>query len=251
MSESASPVAWQCAEVVSAFLDRRQALIPLLDVQEDLIRVLIDRHAHPIERFLDIGCGDGAMSELVLSRRPDSEAVLVDFSEPMLERAGRRLEGRAGRWRAVRSDLSDPGWHAQLAPAGFGAAVSALAIHHLPPERKRSLFAEIFELLEPGGMFVNLDYVCVEGPLHGLFDEQMVANAVRAERERGGDRSAEQVRHDLLDDDGDEDLPDSAEQQVKWLSEAGFRGAEVHFKWAEASVFGAVKPTGGAVDAGD
>ena len=241
MSGSAPGSTWQRAEMVSAFLDRRKQMIPMLDLQEQLIGTLLDRHPHAIERFLDLGSGDGAMSELVLSRRPDAEAVLVDFSEPMLAGAAQRLDGRS--WKPVRGDLSDPGWRSALPDGDYDAAVSSLAIHHLPPERKRALFAELLELLSPGGIFVNLDYVLVEGPLHGLFDEQMVANAVRAERERGGARAAEEIRHQLSDDGvGDEDLPDTAENQVLWLADAGFSGAELHFKWAEAAVFGGCKP---------
>jgi hypothetical protein len=53
----------------------------------------------------------------------------------------------------------------------------------------------------------------------------------------------EEVECDLVDD-GDEDRPDRAEDQVQWLQAAGFDGAEVHFKWAEAAIFGAVKPGG-------
>jgi len=37
-------------------------------------------------------------------------------------------------------------------------------------------------------MFVNMDYVAIDGPLQGLFDEEMLASAVRAERESGGTR---------------------------------------------------------------
>jgi tRNA (cmo5U34)-methyltransferase len=249
-ADGASPGAtWQGADMVDAFLRRRETLIPMIDVQEALIGTLLDRHPHPIERFLDLGSGNGAMSELVLSRRPDAEAVLVDFSEPMLASVGERLGDPGGRWQAVRGDLAEPDWRARLAGGSFGAAISGLAIHHLPPQRKRALFGELFELLAPGGLFVNLDYVLVHGPLAGLFNEQMVANAMHAERERAGEHAArheaEEVRRQLADDGvGDEDIPDTAEDQVAWLSDAGFEQAEVHFKWAEASVFGAVKPSG-------
>ncbi len=241
---SAPGATWQGEEMVSAYLRRRESMIPMLDVQEELIARLLQRHPRPIARFLDLGCGDGAMSQLVLSCRPEAEAVLVDFSEPMLEGAARRLGD--GRWSAVRGDLSDPSWHAELARGSFGAVVSGLAIHHLPPAAKRALFAATFALLEPGGLFVNLDYVLVEGPLRGLFDERMVELAAEAEHARHGDRAAQDVRRALSEDGvGDEDLPDTAEEQVRWLAEAGFEQAEVHFKWAEAAVFGGCKPTGG------
>jgi tRNA (cmo5U34)-methyltransferase len=228
---------WQREELAASFAERRRILIPLLEVQEEVVRHLLARHGRPIARFLDVGCGAGGMSEVVLGSRPGSEGVLVDFSEPMLERVAVQLAGYAGRWQAVSGDLNDPGWRDGLSAGRFDAIVSGLAIHHLPSDRKRTLFVELLDLLEPGGIFVNMDYVAIDGPLSGLFDEEMLAAAVRAERESGGTHSAHEV--DLQDDD---DRPDSVEDQLRWLREAGFEQVEVHFKWAEAAVFGGARP---------
>ena len=239
MSAHATPGAhWQSEELSASFAERRRGLIPLLDVQEDVLGHLLSRHDRPIARFLDLGCGAGAMSELLLGAMPGSAGVLVDFSEPMLARAAVNLAGNAGRWQAVTGDLNDPAWRDALPAGRYDAIVSGLAIHHLPPERKPLLFAECFGLLQPGGMFVNMDYVAIAGPLQGLFDEQMLANAVRAERESGGTRREHEV--DLEDDD---DRPDTVEDQLRWLRDAGFAQVEVHFKWAEAAVFGGVRPS--------
>jgi tRNA (cmo5U34)-methyltransferase len=246
MSGATPGSTWQSAEMTDSYLRRRETLIPFLDLQEELIGILLDRHPHAIARFLDVGCGAGAMSSLVFAHRPEAEGVGVDFSEPMLETAERELS--VARWQAVRGDLSDPGWPDGLpAGAGYGAVVSGLAIHHLPAARKRGLFAEIFALLAPGGMFVNLDYVSVEGTLQGSFHERMVENAICAEHERGGERTPMQIRAELGEDGvGDEDLPDTAENQVQWLRDAGFEHAEIHFKWGEAAVYGGVRPSSNA-----
>ncbi len=229
--------AWQQPELVASYAERRRVLVPLLDVQEDVLARLLSRHGRAVARFLDLGAGAGGVSELVLSTQPGSEAVLVDFSEPMLERAAVHLAAYDGRWQVVRGDLNDPSWPRVLPAGRYDAVVSGLAIHHIPAERKRALFAEAFELLEPGGMFVNMDYVAIEGPLQGLFDEQMRANAVEHEHASGGTRSEQEV--DCEDDD---DRPDSVEDQLRWLREAGFEQVEVHFKWAEAAIFGGVRP---------
>jgi len=158
----------------------------------------------------------------------------------MLAGVQRRLQGR-GRWRIVRGDLSDAGWRDALPERRYGAAVSALAIHHLPAARKRSLYAEVFALLEDGALFVNLDYVTVAGPLRGVWDEQLVANSLRVERQRGGTHTAAELERELCGD-ADEDRPDTVDDQVRWLREAGFADVEVHFKWAEVAVFGGERP---------
>jgi SAM-dependent methyltransferase len=231
---------WRAPELVGSYLEGRETLIPMLDVMEDLVRRLLTRAPRPIGRFLDLGCGGGAMSELVRSINP-AEAILVDFSEPMLE-AARRRGGDGEGWHVRSGDLRDPGWRRELPATRYDAVVSGLAIHHLPAARKRALFAEVHDLLEPGGMFVNLDYVTQHGPLAGLWDDEMLAAAVRANRDHGGDRSEEEVEADIFDDSG-EDRPDTAEDQVAWLREAGFDPADVYFKWAEAAVFGGLRPT--------
>lgn len=233
--------AWQQPELVSEFLDQRATLLPLLDVQEDLIRRLFTRHSHPVTRFLDIGAGDGAMSQLLLAIAPAAEAVLVDYSQPMLARAEERLGHERSRWQAVRGDLREPAWRQELPAGAYDAAVSSYAIHHLPSQRKRALFAELFDVLAPGAMFVNIDVVTVDGPLQGLFDEQMVANAIAAEHRHGGQRGDEQIERELLADETD-DQPDSLDEQLQWLREAGFADVEVHFKWAEGTIFGGIRP---------
>jgi len=83
----------------------------------------------------------------------------------MLDRAAGRFAGK--RLIAVRKhDLADP--LPGLAPAD--AIISALAIHHLSDQRKRTLFSEIHALLKPGGAFVNLDLVASPTPeLHQRF----------------------------------------------------------------------------------
>jgi ubiquinone/menaquinone biosynthesis C-methylase UbiE len=239
MSGASPGAAWQRAEIAEEFLDRRQAVLPLIDVQEDLVRRIFTRRGREVERVLDVGAGDGAMSELMRSLYPRAQAVLVDFSEPMLARVQRRLGD--GGWRAVRADLSSPGWREELPEGSYDAAVSSYAIHHLTAERKRALFAELFALLEPGGMFVNVDVVAIGAPLAGLFDEQMAANDA-AVREAAGEIAHEHAESELFDDH-EEDRPDPADSQLQWLREAGFEDVELHFKWAEGAIFGAVKPS--------
>jgi SAM-dependent methyltransferase len=239
MSSTTPGAHWQSDELVASYAERREILLPLLDIQEDVMRRLLERHHRPVARFLDVGAGDGALSALVFGCHPRARGVLLDNSEPMLARAEQRFASGELRWEPVRADLSRPAWRAALPAGRFDLIVSGLAIHHLPAARKRELFAELFELLEPGGLFVNMEYVATSGPLQGLFDEEMRAKALDFERAQGGARHAHEV--DLQDD---HDFPDTAADQLEWLRAAGFRETEIHFKWAEAAIYGGSRPEG-------
>ena len=246
MSAASTPGAhWQRSELVSSYLERREILVPLIGQQEEVVRLLIERHPRAVGRFLDLGAGDGALSSLVFAISPQAHGVLVDNSEPMLARVSDRFAATDFRWHTLRADLDDAAWPAAIPAGHFDLVISGLAIHHLPASSKRRLYMQIYELLAPGGLFVNMDYVTVAGPLRGLFDEDMRAKALADEHAHdpvdavGGSRSAEEV--DLEDD---HDLPDTVEDQLAWLRAAGFEQVETHFKWAEAAIFGGTRPEG-------
>src|SRR4051794_14307221 len=145
---------WSRPERVAEYLSRE---IPHRPTAEEM---LLEALPARVERFVDLGTGDGRMLALVRSRHPEATAIGLDSSEPMLARAAERfsddplVELRA-------HDLGQP-----LAESGpFDAVVSGLAIHHLEDERKRELFGEIRTLLAPGGVFANLDLVSSASPL--------------------------------------------------------------------------------------
>jgi tRNA (cmo5U34)-methyltransferase len=241
MSGGAPGAAWQQEHVVAGFIDDRRKLIPLFDVQEALVRRLITRGDRQIRRFCDVGSGDGGFSELVMDAFPESTGVLVDFSEPMLEAAEKRLASRVGRWAIVRGDLSTSAWRDGL-PAGdrYDAVVSRLAIHHLPDERKRQLYEETFDLLVPGGIFLNWEHVETAGLAEGLFDEFFRDRLLEAEREREDPRSTEEVLRSY-DDAADDDILRDPETQCGWLREIGFEQVDTYFKLPGLAIFGGVK----------
>lgn len=243
-SDPAAPGAiWQSAEVAAAFRNDGRQLIPLLDAQEELVRELLVRGGRRIDRFCDLGAGDGAFAQLVMDARPNATGVLVDFSEPMLEAATNRLAVYSGRWEAAAADLSKAGWQSVIPEGRFDAIVSALCIHHLPDERKRQLYAEVFDLLEPGGIFLNCDHVSADGLTEGLFEEHLVRRLIELERRRPDPRPNEVVEREFREREAvEQDMPQAADVQAEWLRQIGFEEVGVYFKWVALAVFGGLKP---------
>src|SRR5262249_19531237 len=151
---------WKNTSLVRTYLDGIRGGIPFGMEQLEVMLRVIEARAEPITRFADLGCGGGAVASAVLGRYPQAHATLIDFSEPMLADARARLDTREPRPRFIVADLASPTWVGALAEAArFDAVVSGYAIHHLPDTRKRELYAEIFALLAPGAMFVNVEHV--------------------------------------------------------------------------------------------
>ena len=97
-----------------------------------------------------------------------------------------------------------------------------MAIHHLEHDRKRSLYGEVFDLLEPGGVFANFEHVA--SPTHRLHVAFFAAIDEPLECEDPSDR--------LLD----------VERQLVWLRELGFDDVDCYWKWLEMALLIAVKP---------
>jgi ubiquinone/menaquinone biosynthesis C-methylase UbiE len=230
--------------MADSFLDERRAIIPALDAQEELIARLLTRGDRTIDRFLDLGAGAGAFAEIVMAVHPRSSGVLVDFSEPMIAAADQRLAAQRGRWAYRRADLSSPGWRDAL-PAGerYDAVVSAFCIHHLPDARKRELYGEVLELLEPGGLFLNWEHVAAPGLAEGMLGEVMLERLVAAEQRRPDPRPAAEIERDFVEREAaDGDILLDPETQRRWLAEIGFEQVDTFFKLHELSIFGGVKP---------
>jgi tRNA (cmo5U34)-methyltransferase len=230
--------AWRDSEVARKFLEERRGAIPYAADQLDLMLQLV-RHFRPEPRtVVDLGCGDGLLARTLLAAFPGARAVLLDHSEPMLERARGAMAEFASRCEIRRADLAEP-LAPHLGTDGVDVIVSGFAIHHLPHPRKQDLYEEVYTLLAPGGLFVNVEHVASPGrPLEALFETLYVDHiAARTGRSRPQVEAEYHGRPDKADN-----ILLAVETQVEWLREIGFEEADCYFKWLELAVFGGVRP---------
>jgi tRNA (cmo5U34)-methyltransferase len=189
--------------------------------------------------FVDLGAGTGAASRAVLGEYPKATALLAEFSPQMAAEGERQMASFAGRYRYVDFDMLVGDWRGVAASGVLDAVVSALSIHHVPDERKRGLFGEIFANLRAGGWYVNFDPV--RAPDAEIEAEWQRVNDIldpEAAQKRGHLSPQEEARHA---NHVRYMLP--LAPQLEWLREAGFHKVDTYWKRLDYVIYGGAKPT--------
>jgi len=204
---------WTSSEHVSDYLERADQISHRTEGEAALLEFV----PPAMRRILDLGTGDGRLLALVRRQYPNTEAVAVDFSPAMLEAVRKRFAGDP------QINVVDHNMDSPLPVLGkFDAVISSFAIHHLVHERKRALYAEIYSLLNTGGVFCNLEHVA--SPTERLHEEFLQRIGFTVETEDPSNK--------LLD----------VETQLGWLRQIGFAHVDCQWKWRELALLTGIRP---------
>lgn len=235
---------WKDSDLAKKYLEGVRGAIPAAAEQIDVMLRLLGTVPQGVQRFIDIGCGDGVLGAAILSQYPKAHGVFIDFSDSMLEAAREQFQGNDGQ-RIEALDYGDPEWVAAVeADAPYDAIVSGFSIHHQPDRRKRELYEEIYDLLAPGGFFVNVEHVTASSDIGArIFGERFIDSLYALEREQGGARSREQIAQEYFDrQDKEANILAPVEVQCDWLRHIGYADVDCHLKLYELAVFAGRKP---------
>lgn len=149
-------------------------------INEDLVDL-----AGPLNgcRVLDLGCGTGSISEIVLQRAGDVAVVAVDPAAELLRSVSERLGGAVMTVEATAEEYTS-----SSAPASFDVVFLANCVHLV--NEIDSVLEAIYGLLAPGGRLVfNTAFHDDAGdPSQKQLYWSLVLEAKRLARSRGGGR---------------------------------------------------------------
>jgi tRNA (cmo5U34)-methyltransferase len=190
--------------------------------------------------MLDLGCGDGFVTEVIRSEYPDNTFYLMDGSDFMIERARERLSGHGLVFliEAFEKYLNRPSDARK-----YDFVCSANAIHHLDSSDKRRLYSRVFEELKPGGLFLNSDPVAPSSSQSEQWQFHLWTDWMHeAAKERGLTVEPELIESVPSEYKRQpENKPSGLIEQIQMLQETGFRDVDCFYKYGVFALFGGTK----------
>jgi tRNA (cmo5U34)-methyltransferase len=186
-------------------------------------------------KVLDLGCGDGILTGELLKIDEDLEGTLVDGSAEMIENARKRLESYPNLnymqitfQELVKNDLIS---------TNFDLIISSLAIHHLSRDWKKILFKYIYDRLDVGGFFLNIDVVraptkILEEWYLELWKEWIIENEIKIKSSESFHRIPNQYKNNP------DNNPDTLKYQLNSLLSIGFWNVDCYYKYGIFSIYG-------------
>jgi len=176
----------------------------------DALIALLLRWRPDATRILEVGCGEGAVTEKLCIAYPQASITAIDVTP----RLGRLFRGNPSRVRFVCSTVQEIGrQHA----ASYDLVILSDVLHHVPPGQRRSLLDAVSVCTAPQGVFVFKDWQRNRSFIHWLCHA--------SDRWLTGDRvsymSAEEMREQLVASFG----PGSPIQQARvapWWNNLAF-----------------------------
>lgn len=208
--------------------------------------------------ILDLGCGPGSLAFHALQHYPNARIIAVD-ANPILLGIGKEVAKNKKineHIHFLQVDIRQADWWRAYNET-FELVLSATTLHWLSRESLAQTYQRIYEVLKPGGWFMNSDHVASDNPrIQSRWRQMLQANQQAAFRVTGADdwngfwqRLAEELGQPVLQllqgetniwegtDDGQ-----PKQFQINTLWQCGFEQVEFHWQYLGEAVIGARKP---------
>jgi tRNA (cmo5U34)-methyltransferase len=236
---------WKTNELSETFLKGVRGAIPLATEQIDVLLRVVRLTQAKVDNFLDLGCGDGVLGKAIYQTYPQARGVFLDISETMLQSAQDNLVNWSDNSQFILGDFGEKSWLDLVKnESPFDIIVSGFSIHHQSDIKKQEIYQEIYQILKPGGIFLNLEHVASSSQLgETLFDELFIDSLYEFHQVQGSQDSQDVIAKKYYNrSDKTANILTLVETQCDWLRNIGFVDVDCFMKLFEIALFGGLRP---------
>ncbi len=211
-----------------------KTILKLIPMYSEMIDSMIS--AIPFEspdkfKVLDLGCGTGNVTKAIKERFPMANISCIDIADNMIQMAKIKLED----YRDIEyytGDFSEFNFERT-----YDAVVSSLALHHIrTDEDKKKFYSRIFDILKPGGLFLNSDSVLGSNEnLNNMYRKKWIDFMLQ-------NVSETEINEKWLLTEKKEDFPAPLTSHLRWLVETGFESIDIVWKYYGYAVYCGTRP---------
>jgi len=183
-------------------------------------------------QLLDIGCGAGNYTLMMLQKLPGLNCTLSDLSKPMLDRAFARVSEKTdGIVKTVQGDIRE----ADLPEDHFDIILAGAVLHHLRDDNDwESLFGKLYRLLRKGGCLMISDLVIQEADAVSNYTWERYGECLEGVNGKA-------YRQKVMAYIEKEDSPRPVTYQLELMKKVGFRSTDILHKNMCFAAFGGIK----------
>ncbi len=112
-------------------------------------------------RILEVGGGEGAVTEILAAAYPDAEILSIDI----MPQIGRLYRGPRDRVEFREATVQEI---AQQLPGQFDLVMLSDVVHHIPQDLRAEVLDALASCIAPGGRFILKDWARTPTPIHWL-----------------------------------------------------------------------------------
>ena len=198
----------------------------------ELITEAAKRLVPTAEHLLDIGCGAGNYTLMMLQKKPGLHCTLVDLSLPMLDKAFERVSASTAKnVDVLQGDIRS----VQLPENHFDIILAGAVLHHLRDDADwETVFKKLYLILKPRGSLMISDLITQDNPVLNEYTWERYGEYL--ENVNGA-----AYRQKVLDYVAKEDSPRSMSYQLDLMKKVGFSSVEILHKNMCFGAFGGIK----------
>jgi len=201
--------------------------IPSYDKFQEQISKLIknNRANSKTIRILDLGCGTGLTSKVILEKNKNIFITALDLEKNMINQAKKRIKSKNVQFVCKNAFNFLP----TLKTESFDFVVSALTIHNFTRKNRNKLLKQIFRILKQGGCLINADKYSLDNSKEqdkALNYHFGVFNFFK--KHKRPDLKENWIKH--YKKDMDKDIIMKEKEAIKDLKEIGFKEIKITYR---------------------